>query len=159
MDDVAVDAKRILLRYGAPINVLDDVSDVERIELARFIAKTALPDRERQLRQVLADRGYMEPPPVKMRRSRSKAAPSATPGEHPPLPPPIPPKPVRPSFGRPEAAAKPPKSPKPPKPAGKAKAAAQAKSPAKAKVAAKKPAKTAAKKKPAATTTKAKRKK
>ena len=47
MDDVAVDAKRILLRYGAPINVLDDVSEVERIELARLIAKTHLPERER----------------------------------------------------------------------------------------------------------------
>jgi hypothetical protein len=35
VDDVAVDAKRILLRYGAPINVLDAVSETERIELAR----------------------------------------------------------------------------------------------------------------------------
>ena len=88
MDDVAVDAKRILLRYGAPINVLDDVAEVERIELARLIARTNLPERERHLRQVLADRGYMEPPPVKTRKSRAKAAqappptsaaPSATP--------------------------------------------------------------------------------
>src|SRR3954469_17462396 len=63
-DNVAIDAKRILLRYGAPINVLDDVGEVERIELARLIAKTHLPERERHLRQVLADRGYMEPPPV-----------------------------------------------------------------------------------------------
>ena len=74
MDDVAVDAKRILLRYGAPIDVLDDVGEVERIELARFIARTLLPDREKQLRQELADRGYMEPPAVKTRKSRAKAA-------------------------------------------------------------------------------------
>ena len=83
MDDVAVDAKRILLRYGAPIEVLDEVGEVERIELARFMARTPLPERERRLRQELADRGYMEPSPVKTRKSRAKAAqprPSATKG-------------------------------------------------------------------------------
>ena len=74
MDDVAVDAKRILLRYGAPIDVLDDVSEVERIELARLIAKTSLRERQKNLRQVLADRGYMEPPPPKTRRGRAKTA-------------------------------------------------------------------------------------
>ena len=74
MDEVAVDAKRILLRYGAPIDVLDEVGEVERIELARFIARTLLPERERRLRQELADRGYMEPPTVKTRKSRAKAA-------------------------------------------------------------------------------------
>ena len=74
MDDVAVDAKRILLRYGAPIDVLDEVGEVERIELARFTAKTPLPERERRLHQELADRGYMEPPTVKTRKSRAKAA-------------------------------------------------------------------------------------
>ena len=41
-DSVAVDAKRILLRYGAPINLLDGVSDEDRIALARDIAKTDL---------------------------------------------------------------------------------------------------------------------
>jgi len=83
VDDVAVDAKRILLRYGAPIKVLDEVGEVERIELARFMARTPLPERERRLRQELADRGYMEPPPVKTRKSHAKAAqprPSATKG-------------------------------------------------------------------------------
>jgi len=74
VDDVAVDAKRILLRYGVPIDVLDEVGEVERIELARFVTKTLLPERERRLRQVLADRGYMEPPTVKTRKSRAKAA-------------------------------------------------------------------------------------
>ncbi len=57
-DSVAVDAKRILLRYGAPINVLDDVSDDDRITLARAIAKTTLADRESRLKELLAERGY-----------------------------------------------------------------------------------------------------
>ena len=55
-DSVAVDAKRILLRYGAPINVLDEVSDEDRIVLARDIAKTNLADREARLRELLAER-------------------------------------------------------------------------------------------------------
>ena len=42
-DPVAVDAKRILLRYGAPIAVLDKISDAHRIEFAREIARTSLP--------------------------------------------------------------------------------------------------------------------
>jgi hypothetical protein len=61
-DSVAVDAKRILLRYGAPINVLDEVSDDERIVLARAIAKTALAERENRLKELLAERGYGNPP-------------------------------------------------------------------------------------------------
>ncbi len=56
-DSVAVDAKRILLRYGAPINVLDGVSDEDRIVLARAIAKTTLADRETRLKELLAERG------------------------------------------------------------------------------------------------------
>ncbi len=57
-DSVAVDAKRILLRYGAPINVLDGVSDEDRIALARAIAKTNLADREARLKELLAERGF-----------------------------------------------------------------------------------------------------
>ena len=57
-DSVAVDAKRILLRYGAPINVLDEVSDEERIVLARAIAKTSLAEREGRLKELLAERGH-----------------------------------------------------------------------------------------------------
>ncbi len=57
-DSVAVDAKRILLRYGAPINLLDAVSDEDRIALARDIAKTTLADREARLKELLAERGY-----------------------------------------------------------------------------------------------------
>jgi len=57
-DSVAVDAKRILLRYGAPINILDEVPDEDRIALAREIAKTDLPKRETLLRELLAQGGY-----------------------------------------------------------------------------------------------------
>ena len=58
-DSVAVDAKRILLRYGAPIAILDKVSEPHRIEFAREIAKTALPERERRLRQLLVENEYV----------------------------------------------------------------------------------------------------
>lgn len=58
-DSVAVDAKRILLRYGAPISVLDKVPQEERIALARTIARTALPEREQRLRELLAEAGYL----------------------------------------------------------------------------------------------------
>ena len=57
-DSVAVDAKRILLRYGAPINILDEVPDEDRIALAREIAKTDLPKTEKLLREQLAQGGY-----------------------------------------------------------------------------------------------------
>jgi hypothetical protein len=59
-DSVAIDAKRILLRYGAPIAVLDKVTEVHRIEFAREIAKTTLPERQKRLRQLLTEKGYME---------------------------------------------------------------------------------------------------
>ena len=57
-DSVAVDAKRILLRYGAPIKVLDDVSDEDRITLARALSKTNLADRENRLKELLAEQGF-----------------------------------------------------------------------------------------------------
>jgi hypothetical protein len=59
-DTVAVDAKRILLRYGAPISVLDKVSEADRIEFARIITRTNLPEREPKLRELLKERGYTE---------------------------------------------------------------------------------------------------
>ena len=59
-DSVAVDAKRILLRYGAPIAVLDKVSEAHRVEFARTIAKTPLADREARLKQLLVEHGYLE---------------------------------------------------------------------------------------------------
>ena len=59
-DQVAVDAKRILLRYGAPIAVLDQVSDEQRIRFARAIAKTTLAEREPRLRELLIEEGFVE---------------------------------------------------------------------------------------------------
>ena len=59
-ESVAVDAKRILLRYGAPIAVLDKVPDPKRIEFARIIARTTLAEREKALKRLLADEGFME---------------------------------------------------------------------------------------------------
>ena len=58
-DSVAVDAKRILLRYGTPISVLDNISEEERIGLARAIARTTLPEREKRLRVLLREAGHM----------------------------------------------------------------------------------------------------
>jgi hypothetical protein len=58
-DSVAVDAKRILLRYGAPIAILDKVSESHRIEFARQIANTNLPEREKRLRELLREKGYL----------------------------------------------------------------------------------------------------
>ena len=58
-DSVAIDAKRILLRYGAPIAVLDKVTESHRIEFARQIAKTMLPEREPRLRELLVEHGYI----------------------------------------------------------------------------------------------------
>lgn len=59
-DTVAIDAKRILLRYGAPIAVLDKVREPDRIEFARVITRTNLPEREKKLRALLKERGYTE---------------------------------------------------------------------------------------------------
>lgn len=58
-DSVAVDAKRILLRYGAPIAILDDVTEAHRIEFAREISKTSLPERQARLRELLTENGYI----------------------------------------------------------------------------------------------------
>jgi hypothetical protein len=59
-DSVAVDAKRILLRYGAPIAILDNVSEDDQIRFARLVARTTLPEREGRLRELLAEGGYLE---------------------------------------------------------------------------------------------------
>ena len=59
-DSLAVDAKRILLRYGAPIAILDKVSEKDRIRFARLVARTTLPEREQRLRELLAEGGYLE---------------------------------------------------------------------------------------------------
>ena len=46
MDDtVAKDAKRLLLRYGALIAVVEDLSDDQRISYARSLLRNALSER------------------------------------------------------------------------------------------------------------------
>lgn len=59
-ESLAVDAKRILLRYGAPIIALDSVTVEERIALARTISKTPLPEREARLRELLEEAGHLQ---------------------------------------------------------------------------------------------------
>lgn len=69
-DSVAVDAKRILLRYGAPIAVLDKVSEKDRIKMARQISKTTLPEREPRLREMLVEGGYVEKSEIKKKKRK-----------------------------------------------------------------------------------------
>ncbi|MGH7503136.1 MAG: hypothetical protein ACREL7_15530 [Longimicrobiales bacterium] len=59
-DNVARDAKRLLLRYGAPISVVDKLSDEERIVYARSIIRIAVPERPAHLRGLLTDDGRMK---------------------------------------------------------------------------------------------------
>lgn len=56
-DSVEIDAKRILLRYGMPIAVLDKMTEEERIRLAHTIVRTAPADREVRLRDLLLETG------------------------------------------------------------------------------------------------------
>jgi hypothetical protein len=58
-DSVAKDAKRLLLRYGAPISVVDRLSEDERILYARSIVRTAVPERPAYLRGLLSNDGRM----------------------------------------------------------------------------------------------------
>jgi hypothetical protein len=58
-DSVAKDAKRLLLRYGAPISVVEQLSDDERITYARNIIRIAVPDRPAHLRGLLSDDGRL----------------------------------------------------------------------------------------------------
>lgn len=58
-DSVAKDAKRLLLRYGAPISVVDQLSDDDRIKYARNIIRIAVPERPAHLRQLLTGDGRM----------------------------------------------------------------------------------------------------
>lgn len=125
-DAVAVDAKRILLRYGAPISVLDKVSEAERIAFARTVSRTALAEREAVLRKLLTDLGYMEPvAPRGGKKSRShKENPGSTnkPDEKKPT------RAVKPADQKPTRAVKPAgKKPARPVKAAKPKKAAAAK--------------------------------
>jgi len=69
-DSVAVDAKRILLRYGVPIAVLDQIDETDRIGLAREISRTPVPDRGHRLQDLLVERGLLDPETVAASRSR-----------------------------------------------------------------------------------------
>ncbi len=71
-DSVAVDAKRILLRYGAPIALLDRIEDQERIELARLVSRTPVPDRGDRLLDLLLERGYLDAEAVTAARGKAK---------------------------------------------------------------------------------------
>lgn len=57
-DSVARDAKRLLLRYGAPISVVDRLSEDDRISVARSLIHTALNDRPAKLRAMLSAGGW-----------------------------------------------------------------------------------------------------
>ncbi|HLU25892.1 MAG TPA: hypothetical protein VKZ58_09315 [Longimicrobiales bacterium] len=59
-DSVAKDAKRLLLRYGAPISVVDQLSDDQRITVARSIIRTAVAERPAKLRAILSEAGFLE---------------------------------------------------------------------------------------------------
>jgi hypothetical protein len=69
-DSVAVDAKRILLRYGAPIALLDKVDETERIELAREVSRTPVPDRGYRLQDLLVEKGFLDAETVAASRTR-----------------------------------------------------------------------------------------
>ena len=58
-DSVAKDAKRLLLRYGAPIAVVENLSDDQRITYARSIIRTAVPERPAQLKDLLRTDGHL----------------------------------------------------------------------------------------------------
>jgi hypothetical protein len=77
-DSVVVDAKRILLRYGAPIALLDEIDDPTRVRLAREVSRTAVADRGDRLRDLLVIEGFMDQATAdaqRSRKSRKKKAP------------------------------------------------------------------------------------
>lgn len=60
MDEVARDAKRLLLRYGAPITVVDQLSEDDRISFARSIIRTTLSDRPAKVKELLTEGGWID---------------------------------------------------------------------------------------------------
>jgi hypothetical protein len=58
-DSVAKDAKRLLLRYGAPIAIVDQLSEDERISYARNIIRISVPERPAHLRDLLHEKGHL----------------------------------------------------------------------------------------------------
>lgn len=59
MDEVARDAKRLLLRYGAPIAIVDKLPEDDRITYARSIIRTSLSDRPAKVKELLTEGGWM----------------------------------------------------------------------------------------------------
>lgn len=77
-DSVAVDAKRILLRYGVPIGILDRIDEKERIQLARTVSRTPVPERGERLLELLVEAGFLdaevaEESARKLRRAQKRA--------------------------------------------------------------------------------------
>jgi hypothetical protein len=60
MDEVAKDAKRLLLRYGAPISVVDQLTDEDRITFARSVVRTTLSDRPAKVKELLSEGGWLD---------------------------------------------------------------------------------------------------
>ncbi|MEJ2218643.1 MAG: hypothetical protein P8099_18805 [Gemmatimonadota bacterium] len=60
MDEVARDAKRLLLRYGAPITVVDQLPEDDRISFARSIIRTTLSDRPAKVKELLTEGGWID---------------------------------------------------------------------------------------------------
>jgi len=60
MDEVAKDAKRLLLRYGAPIRVVNKLPENDRISYARSVVRTTLSDRPAKVKELLAEGGWMD---------------------------------------------------------------------------------------------------
>lgn len=73
-DSVAVDAKRILLRYGVPIATLDEIDEPERIRFARLVSRTPVPQRGRRALELLVENGYLDESALeKQSRGRRKS--------------------------------------------------------------------------------------
>lgn len=60
MDEVAKDAKRLLLRYGAPIAVVNKLPENDRISYARSVVRTTLSDRQAKVKELLAEGGWIK---------------------------------------------------------------------------------------------------
>ena len=60
MDEVAKDAKRLLLRYGAPISVVNQLTDDDRITYARSVVRTTLADRPAKVKELLSEGGWIQ---------------------------------------------------------------------------------------------------
>lgn len=59
-DSVTRDAKRLLLRYGAPISVVEQLSDDDRVTYARSMLRSSLSNRQARLRELLAEGGWID---------------------------------------------------------------------------------------------------